>query len=245
MRDALFIYFLDSSGDADRRNRRQPTLPQGHPQDIWYAEQQQRHAVLSAEHARGALLRGPATGRISQIQVRPGSAGLTAACPGSDVLPHCFCLYSCPPKDDGSADLGSITTVTRQTISKIREASENVAARSLLLSFVSSQYYHSVRVFAGQDPASVWVGWVTPDYHYYSKNFNLGKTRTVTVTLGDERGRVHERQAAVCLCVQVPLSALYFCYRSHVVPSPTSETFASYGQNSEYRLSYSFVDSFL
>uniref|UniRef100_H3CF57 Ryanodine receptor 3 n=1 Tax=Tetraodon nigroviridis TaxID=99883 RepID=H3CF57_TETNG len=60
------------------------------------------------------------------------------------------------------------------------------------LPFVSPQYYHSVRVFAGQDPASVWVGWVTPDYHYYSKNFNLSKTRTVTVTLGDERGRVHE-----------------------------------------------------
>ncbi|KAM9420371.1 ryanodine receptor 3-like [Salvelinus alpinus] len=53
-------------------------------------------------------------------------------------------------------------------------------------------YYHSVRVFAGQDPASVWVGWVTPDYHYHSKHFSLNKTRTVTVTLGDERGRVHE-----------------------------------------------------
>uniref|UniRef100_A0A8C9X3E5 Ryanodine receptor 3 n=1 Tax=Sander lucioperca TaxID=283035 RepID=A0A8C9X3E5_SANLU len=64
---------------------------------------------------------------------------------------------------DGTVDYGSITT-----------------------------YYHSVRVFAGQDPASVWVGWVTPDYHYYSKNFSLAKTRTVTVTLGDERGRVHE-----------------------------------------------------
>ncbi|XP_034756955.1 ryanodine receptor 3 isoform X7 [Etheostoma cragini] len=68
-----------------------------------------------------------------------------------------------PPKEDGTVDYGSITT-----------------------------YYHSVRVFAGQDPASVWVGWVTPDYHYYSKNFSLSKTRTVTVTLGDERGRVHE-----------------------------------------------------
>uniref|UniRef100_A0A4W6EV60 Ryanodine receptor 3 n=1 Tax=Lates calcarifer TaxID=8187 RepID=A0A4W6EV60_LATCA len=54
------------------------------------------------------------------------------------------------------------------------------------------KYYHSVRVFAGQDPAGVWVGWVTPDYHYYSNNFNLSKNRTVTVTLGDERGRVHE-----------------------------------------------------
>ncbi|XP_044231144.1 ryanodine receptor 3-like isoform X4 [Thunnus albacares] len=53
-------------------------------------------------------------------------------------------------------------------------------------------YYHSVRVFAGQDPTCVWVGWVTPDYHYYSNNFNLSKNRTVTVTLGDERGRVHE-----------------------------------------------------
>ncbi|XP_030575089.1 ryanodine receptor 3 [Archocentrus centrarchus] len=54
------------------------------------------------------------------------------------------------------------------------------------------QYYHSVRVFAGQDPTCAWVGWVTPDYHYYSNNFNLSKNRTVTVTLGDERGRVHE-----------------------------------------------------
>ncbi|XP_052001465.1 LOW QUALITY PROTEIN: ryanodine receptor 3 [Xyrauchen texanus] len=53
-------------------------------------------------------------------------------------------------------------------------------------------YYYSVRVFAGQDPSCVWVGWVTPDYHYYSNHFNLGKNRTVTVTLGDERGRVHE-----------------------------------------------------
>ncbi|XP_061602252.1 ryanodine receptor 3 isoform X2 [Cololabis saira] len=70
---------------------------------------------------------------------------------------------SCPPKEDGSVDYESITS-----------------------------YYHSVRVFAGQDPARVWVGWVTPDYHYYSKNFGLSKTRTVTVTLGDERGRVHE-----------------------------------------------------
>ncbi|GAA6103169.1 ryanodine receptor 3 isoform X8 [Tachysurus ichikawai] len=53
-------------------------------------------------------------------------------------------------------------------------------------------YSHSVRVFAGQDPSCVWVGWVTPDFHYYSNYFNLSKIRTVTVTLGDERGRVHE-----------------------------------------------------
>lgn len=66
---------------------------------------------------------------------------------------------------------------------------------------------------------SVWVGWVTPDYHYYSKNFNLGKTRTVTVTLGDERGRVHERQAAVSLCL--PLHYIYFCSKALLfIPNP-------------------------
>uniref|UniRef100_A0A803VT98 Ryanodine receptor 3 n=1 Tax=Ficedula albicollis TaxID=59894 RepID=A0A803VT98_FICAL len=53
-------------------------------------------------------------------------------------------------------------------------------------------YFYSLRIFAGQDPSCVWVGWVTPDYHFYSENFDLNKNCTVTVTLGDERGRVHE-----------------------------------------------------
>uniref|UniRef100_A0AAX7TRD1 Ryanodine receptor 3 n=1 Tax=Astatotilapia calliptera TaxID=8154 RepID=A0AAX7TRD1_ASTCA len=92
-----------------------------------------------------------------------------------------------PPKEDGSIDFGSITT-----------------------------YYYSVRVFAGQDPASVWVGWVTPDYHYYSKNFSLSKTRTVTVTLGDERGRVHESvQRSNCYMV---------CVADTVTPSSSSRS---------------------
>uniref|UniRef100_A0A7N8YKL7 Ryanodine receptor 3 n=1 Tax=Mastacembelus armatus TaxID=205130 RepID=A0A7N8YKL7_9TELE len=81
----------------------------------------------------------------------------------ADMLVDESLKLSHPPKEDGTVDYGSITT-----------------------------YCHSVRVFAGQDPASVWIGWVTPDYHYYSKNFSLVSTRTVTVTLGDERGRVHE-----------------------------------------------------
>uniref|UniRef100_A0A8B9TU88 Ryanodine receptor 3 n=1 Tax=Anas platyrhynchos TaxID=8839 RepID=A0A8B9TU88_ANAPL len=60
------------------------------------------------------------------------------------------------------------------------------------LFFSSFQYFYSLRIFAGQDPSCVWVGWVTPDYHFYSENFDLNKNCTVTVTLGDERGRVHE-----------------------------------------------------
>lgn len=64
--------------------------------------------------------------------------------------------------------------------------------------FSSFQYFYSLRIFAGQDPSCVWVGWVTPDYHFYSENFDLNKNCTVTVTLGDERGRVHERYGFIC-----------------------------------------------
>uniref|UniRef100_A0A8C9RP23 Ryanodine receptor 2 n=1 Tax=Scleropages formosus TaxID=113540 RepID=A0A8C9RP23_SCLFO len=56
----------------------------------------------------------------------------------------------------------------------------------------TSMYYYSVRIFPGQEPSSVWVGWVTSDFHQYDTAFDLEKVRTVTVTLGDEKGKVHE-----------------------------------------------------
>ncbi|XP_023805329.1 ryanodine receptor 2 isoform X2 [Oryzias latipes] len=56
----------------------------------------------------------------------------------------------------------------------------------------TSVYYYSVRIFPGQEPSSVWVGWVTSDFHQYDPGFELHKVRTVTVTLGDEKGKVHE-----------------------------------------------------
>uniref|UniRef100_A0A3Q4GGY2 Ryanodine receptor 3 n=1 Tax=Neolamprologus brichardi TaxID=32507 RepID=A0A3Q4GGY2_NEOBR len=93
-------------------------------------------------------------------------------------------------------------------------SADKLLDESLKLSITT--YYYSVRVFAGQDPASVWVGWVTPDYHYYSKNFSLSKTRTVTVTLGDERGRVHESvQRSNCYMV---------CVADAVTPSSSSRS---------------------
>ncbi|XP_026502625.1 ryanodine receptor 1-like, partial [Terrapene carolina triunguis] len=54
------------------------------------------------------------------------------------------------------------------------------------------QYYHSVRIFAGQEPTCVWVGWVTPDYHQHDMTFDLSKVRTVTVTMGDDQGHIHD-----------------------------------------------------
>uniref|UniRef100_A0A5F8H1B7 Ryanodine receptor 3 n=1 Tax=Monodelphis domestica TaxID=13616 RepID=A0A5F8H1B7_MONDO len=62
----------------------------------------------------------------------------------------------------------------------------------LIINIYYEQCYYSVRIFAGQDPSYTWIGWVTPDYHLYSEKFDLNKNCTVTVTLGDERGRVHE-----------------------------------------------------
>ncbi|TMS22614.1 Ryanodine receptor 2 [Larimichthys crocea] len=56
----------------------------------------------------------------------------------------------------------------------------------------ASTHYYSVRIFPGQEPSSVWVGWVTSDFHQYDPSFELHNVRTVTVTLGDEKGKVHE-----------------------------------------------------
>ncbi|XP_027309583.2 ryanodine receptor 2 isoform X9 [Anas platyrhynchos] len=56
----------------------------------------------------------------------------------------------------------------------------------------TSTYYYSVRIFPGQEPANVWVGWITSDFHQYDTSFDLERVRTVTVTLGDEKGKVHE-----------------------------------------------------
>ncbi|XP_055770846.1 ryanodine receptor 2-like [Salvelinus fontinalis] len=77
--------------------------------------------------------------------------------------------------------------------SSARLSEEVLADRDDLDFFMqTSTYYYSVRIFPGQEPSSVWVGWVTSDFHQYDMAFDLEKVRTVTVTLGDEKGKVHE-----------------------------------------------------
>lgn len=39
------------------------------------------------------------------------------------------------------------------------------------------------------------MGWVTPDYHQYDPTFDLTKVRNVTVTVGDDKGNIHDRLA--------------------------------------------------
>uniref|UniRef100_A0A3P9I4J1 Ryanodine receptor 2b (cardiac) n=1 Tax=Oryzias latipes TaxID=8090 RepID=A0A3P9I4J1_ORYLA len=54
------------------------------------------------------------------------------------------------------------------------------------------RYYYTVRVLPGQDPFNVWVGWVTSDFHHYETTFDTNSVHTVTVTLGDDSGKVQE-----------------------------------------------------
>ncbi|XP_045927387.1 ryanodine receptor 2 [Micropterus dolomieu] len=66
----------------------------------------------------------------------------------------------------------------------------------------SSRYYYSVRVLPGQEPFNVWVGWVTSDFHQHDTTFDPGNVNTVTVTLGDDSGKVQE-SVKRCNCYMV------------------------------------------
>ncbi|XP_030130386.4 ryanodine receptor 3 isoform X16 [Taeniopygia guttata] len=100
----------------------------------------------------------------------------------SDMI---YCRLSMPVEFHSSFNFGMGVENASSDVFQKRKHSQEIAPPS-------TTYFYSLRIFAGQDPSSVWVGWVTPDYHFYSENFDLNKNCTVTVTLGDERGRVHE-----------------------------------------------------
>jgi ryanodine receptor 2 len=46
---------------------------------------------------------------------------------------------------------------------------------------IIDEYYYGVRIFPGQDPSQVYVGWVTPHFHMYNSTFDMKKIRNVVV----------------------------------------------------------------
>ncbi|KAI4471407.1 ran binding protein 9-related [Holotrichia oblita] len=49
-----------------------------------------------------------------------------------------------------------------------------------------NEYFYGVRIFPGQDPTHVYVGWVTTQYHLHSKDFNQSQVRkSAVVTIDD------------------------------------------------------------
>ncbi len=57
---------------------------------------------------------------------------------------------------------------------------------------MATKFSYAVRVFPGQDPAEIHVGWVTPGYHHHSVTFDPETTRAVGVNLMSDSGGVQE-----------------------------------------------------
>ena len=55
------------------------------------------------------------------------------------------------------------------------------------------EYYYSVRIFPGQDPLHVYVGWMTPGFHFMENEFQMKKTRHAVVSVLDEDYRIRSR----------------------------------------------------
>lgn len=64
-----------------------------------------------------------------------------------------------------------------------------------------NEYFYGVRIFPGQDPTHVYVGWVTTQFHLKSRDFNQNRVKRSTVVVVDEFSRVIDRYLA---------SAFYF-----------------------------------
>ncbi|CAG0880143.1 unnamed protein product [Darwinula stevensoni] len=60
-----------------------------------------------------------------------------------------------------------------------------------------NEYFFGVRIFAGQDPNLVYLGWVSTQYHHFSKTFSPKSVRRVSVLTAD--GRTVERQSCYVL----------------------------------------------
>lgn len=52
-----------------------------------------------------------------------------------------------------------------------------------------NEYFYGVRIFPGQDPTHVYVGWVTTQYHLHSKDFNQSQVLKSSVIVMDNYDR--------------------------------------------------------
>lgn len=55
------------------------------------------------------------------------------------------------------------------------------------------EYHYAVRIFPGQDPQQVFVGWVTPGFHFSPKTFDTKKVRHVIVSTLDVDYKIKQR----------------------------------------------------
>lgn len=75
-----------------------------------------------------------------------------------------------------------------------------------------NEYFYGVRIFPGQDPGHVYIGWVTTQFHLQDKTFDQSKDRKVIVSRVDDAERVLERFLKTvfsCLSFMVCLMGLF------------------------------------
>ncbi|XP_052827801.1 ryanodine receptor isoform X7 [Octopus bimaculoides] len=65
------------------------------------------------------------------------------------------------------------------------EMSEAEIAEMNALTETMHEYYYSVRIFPGQDPNQLYVGWVTPGFHMGGRSFDMKKIRNVIISTQD------------------------------------------------------------
>ena len=71
-----------------------------------------------------------------------------------------------------------------------------------------NEFFYGVRIFPGQDPNLVYVGWVNTQYHIHSRDFSQDMVRVVTIQQLDSYGRIQQsldRQS----CYMVRTDELY------------------------------------
>ena len=78
-------------------------------------------------------------------------------------------------REDPNANQGQPANLTKEDLNLINE------------------FFYGVRIFPGQDPNLVYVGWVTTQYHIHSKDFTQDMVRVATIQHLDSYGRIQQR----------------------------------------------------
>ena len=65
---------------------------------------------------------------------------------------------------------------------------------------IIDEYYYGVRIFPGQDPVHVYVGWVTPGFHLHTSEFDMKQIRNVVVCTVDHDHLVRSRFVLYTIC---------------------------------------------
>lgn len=73
------------------------------------------------------------------------------------------------------------------------EMSEAEIAEMNAMTESMHEYYYSVRIFPGQDPNQVYVGWVTPGFHMGGGSFDMKKIRNVIISTQDTEYKYRQR----------------------------------------------------